>query len=70
MRIKNNTTKNYNSIFPPPRRNRAGFTEEEIQDIVRFLETYKIEGAAKAKLLTYIRDRRAAQAIQKRRVKG
>lgn len=66
--IETYNTKNHSaSLFPPPCRNRAGFTQEEIQDIQRFVDTYNLQGAAKAKLLARIRDGRAAHTIQKRK---
>jgi hypothetical protein len=61
-------TKNHDNVnlFPRARRNRAGFTEEQMQDIVRFAQAYGIDGVARVQLLARLRDARAARAIQKR----
>ena len=61
-------TKNHDNVnlFPRARRNRAGFTEEQMQDIVRFAQAYGIDGVARVQLFARLRDARAARAIQKR----
>lgn len=58
----NTQTKN-NNLFPLSHLNRTGFTEEELQDILRYADEHGIHGTAKAKLVTLIRDLRAAHAV-------
>ena len=58
-------TNNNDNLFPPLRHNRDGFTQEEIQDILRFAKAHDIQGAAKAKLFALIRDLRATHAAHR-----
>jgi hypothetical protein len=61
------TKDNDDSLFPRPRRNRAGFTREEIQDIQRFADAHDLDSAARNRLIAHIKDVRAAYTIQRRK---
>jgi hypothetical protein len=59
-------TKDDTSIFPQPHRNRAGFTQEEVQDIKRFFDTYDLDSVDRARVIARLKEVRAARALQRR----
>lgn len=54
-----NTTENEN-LFPRPKHNPEFFTQEEVQDIMRFANAHGISGAAEYSLLSFLRNRKKA----------
>ncbi len=43
----------------------SDFTEEEIQDILRYANEHDIQGEARVQLFKWIRNKRAAQSVHK-----
>ncbi len=50
------------SLFPHQHHHRQEFTEEEIEDILRFADEHGIHGVIEAKLIAFVTDVRAAHA--------
>lgn len=57
-------TKPNKNLFPEPRHQAVGFTQEEMQDIQRFADEHGIQGAARIKLFILLREIRANRGVE------